>query len=449
MKLVWFDRTLVASREILPLVTLVEGEYIDMYGENSYLQNRQTIECFISNLVYVYKHSEILGISRDRSWYTKEIVNGKKVSTGIGYESVMKLIYLCEWIGWIKSLKGFKNTDTGSKQNGVILLEESFIELIEGCLYVDNIGSRPKKTVLVLTSKDNTHDNKSLILTFNMTKEKRIMKSMVERYNSYMLGQVVLDAKGTRLTTSLNRIFNRGDETFSKGGRFYATGNSYQVMPESERSKITINGEGVFELDYKSIHIAMWCAMNYITLPEGYDVYSLYNESHYELDDDKVSYFVNNIREDYNPLRNIQKRIWLIMINCGKEGRSRKQNRIEAIEAIKKALAEDENDETPIHLRKFYGVTVSSVEAVVDYIYESFTFLQDLLYSDMGIKLMKKDSDIMNLILNWCVDKDIPVLCVHDSVLCPQGKVGEVMSLMKQAYFDVCGTLDNCVITVS
>jgi len=448
MQCVWFDRTLVASKEILPLVTLTEREYIATYGESSYKQNKQTIECFVCNLVYLYKHSEIMNISRCTAWYTKLVVNGKSVSTGIGYASVMKMIYLCEDLGWVTTVKGFKNIDTGSKQNGTVMLEDTFIDLIDSHLDIDAIGSRPKKTVLVLTKKE-SNQTQALHINFKMTEEKRVMRSMVERYNEYMINQIVLDAKGQRLTTSLNRIFNRGDETFSKGGRFYASGNSYQVMPECDRAKITINGEPVFELDFKSVHIAIWCAMNYITLPEGYDVYAMYNTNHYEVDDEKVTYFVNNIKEDYNPLRNIQKQAWLIMINCGKEGQSRKQNRREAIEAIKKALREDDNSDQPLHLRKFYGVSIPSVEVVVDYIYESFPFLQDLLYSDMGIRLMKSDSDIMNLILTSCVDKDIPVLCVHDSVLCPQSKVGDVMSLMKQAYQSVCGTLDNCVITVS
>lgn len=447
MKSVWFDRSLVANKVILPLVTVVEREYIDKYGENSYRQNKQTIECFVCNLVYLYKHSEIMNISRHTAWYTKLIVNGKTVSTGVGYASVMKMIYLCEDLGWITSVKGFKNLDSGSKQNGIIMLEDTFIDLIESCIDIDRIGSRPKKTVLVLTKKD-VDQTSATHVNFKMTEEKRLMKSMVEKYNNYMIDQVVLDVNGDRLTTSLNRIFNRGDETFSRGGRFYASGNSYQIMPECERAKITINGESVYELDFKSIHIAIWCAMNYITLPEGYDVYSVYKESHYVVDEDKVSYFVNNIKEDYNPLRNIQKQIWLIMINCGKEGHSRKQNRLEAIAAVKKAIAEDESGEYPLHLRRFYGVSVPDVGVVVDYIYESFPFLQDLLYSDMGIKLMKKDSDIMNLILNSCVDNNIPVLCVHDSVIVPQSKVGKVMEIMKTAYAEVCGTEDNCVITI-
>ena len=447
MKNVWYDRSLVANKVILPLVTITEREYIHRYGENSYRQNKQTIECFVCNLVYLYKHSEVMNISRDPAWYTKLIVNGKTVSTGIGYASVMKMIYLCEDLGWITSVKGFKNIYSGTKQNGIIMLEDTFIDLVETCIDVDEIGSRPKKTVLVLTKKD-VNQSGATHINFKMTEEKRLMKSMVEKYNDYMIDQMVLDAQGVRLTTSLNRIFNRGDETFSRGGRFYASGNSYQTMPECERAKITINGESVYELDFKSIHIAIWCAMNYITLPEGYDVYSAYKESHYIVDEDKVSYFVNNIKEDYNPLRNIQKQIWLIVINCGKEGRSRKQNRLEAIGAIEKAIREDEDGEYPLHLRRFYGVTVPDIGVVVDYIYESFPFLQDLLYSDMGIKLMKKDSDIMNLILNNCVDNEIPVLCVHDSVIVPQSKVGKVMEIMKSSYAEVCGTEDNCVITI-
>ena len=443
--MLWLDRNVVLDKNMLPLLTLVDKEYISRYGENSYRQNKLTIECVLANLVYKVKHEDDLYFSRDKSVYGKEIVNGKEVSTGIGYVSLIKVIELLEDMGWIINHKGFKDIETGNSRCGCIEVTSYGLSVINSKVDLGVVPNKPRASILVLKKKVCNTTKESIEVPFNMSKEKREMKTTLENYNEFMSKQVVVNAEGQTLNTSLARIFNRGDNTFSCGGRFYAKGNSYQTIPEAKRSKILINGKTVCELDFKTIHIAIWCEINGIVLPEGYDIYSHYNPEHFELNKEEINYFVNNFKVDYNPCRNVQKLVWLIMINCGNLKYSSKKNREIAIGAIYKGFLEDRD--TPIPFRKFYGVDYINVSEIITDIENNFEYLKPMLYSDVGIKLMKKDSDIMEQILIRCVDAGVPVLCVHDSIIVPRDIVGFCIGVMKESYRKVIGSSDNCVIT--
>jgi hypothetical protein len=277
------------------------------------------------------------------------------------------------------------------------------------------------------------------------------MINLVQDYNEFMSKQEVVDSDGDLLHTALARIFSRGDVTdpnkrFTYGGRFYAEGTSYQSMPQIERKRITINGEPVFELDFRCIHISMYCSLEAITLPEGYDVYSQYDVNNYTLNKEMLAMCAAWYKQDYNPYREFEKLAWLILINCGKKTKTKAQNRRLAIDTLTHKLKEDR--ELPQHLQKFIGLQTVNIEGVVSHIENNSPVAKELLYSDKGIELMKLDSDIMQQILTDCVKENIPVLCVHDSIIVPQSKVGKAMQIMKSAYEFVCGTDDNCVVTI-
>jgi hypothetical protein len=56
------------------------------------------------------------------------------------------------------------------------------------------------------------------------------------------------------------RIFNNG--SWAKGGRLYSPcEDTYQLMPETKRLEMTINGEPVAEIDIKASHLTIYHAM--------------------------------------------------------------------------------------------------------------------------------------------------------------------------------------------
>lgn len=440
---IWLDILAVCPTEANKLLGKVESMYVDKYGIHSYRQSTYAIKVIVANLVYMLKHNyDKLYVSRDVNTYRKLLVNGSLVSNGVGRTTVTKILDLLEDEGLIQSVRGYKFVEEGnivSSESGYITLTVRGADMILENVDMSVVKGKTRKNVLVLKDSKGKHQQ------FNQTPDVVDMVDTVSRYNDYMSHHTVM-YHNTILNTSLARIFNRGDDTFKYGGRFYADGHNYQSLSGNERRTITINGEGVYELDFRSIHISIYCAREGLRLPEGYDVYSLYEESHYQIDEDKIEMITNTLNSVYNPYREFQKVVWLIMINCGSKDRTIPQNRRSAINAIKVKLDEDRNQ--PLLEQKFCGLESVDIEAVVDYITEKFHFLSDLLYSDAGVELMRDDSDIMEGILVSCMEKNIPVLAVHDSVVCPQSKLADVMQIMRYAYSKVVGSEDNCVITV-
>lgn len=453
-KVIWFDKSLLHTLSMDKFNSEIEQLYISTYGVISYRKSKYAISCMVGNIIYSFKHECYLYVSRDKKKYKPEIENGKLKESLIGYKAVINLLTMLEDYGIIKSTKGFISfdQDENTKQITVLSGESGYIELTEigeqlimSKVDIDAVNSKPRTNVLILKDKEKNE------IEYEDTPETQKMIDLVNKYNQFMSNQEVLDVEGTRLHTALARVFSRGDvaspdHLFSYGGRFYTEGTNYQQFPSIDRKMITINGENVYELDFRSIHISMYCSMEGITLPEGYDVYSQYDENNYVLDADMVQMVTCTYKQDYNPYREFQKLAWLILINCGKRDKTRMQNRRLAISTLEHKLKEDR--ELPEHLQRFTGLKSVNIEGVVSHIENTFSIARGLLYSDKGIELMKSDSDMMQQILLDCVQEGIPVLCVHDSVVVPQSGVGKVMEIMKAAYGFICGRTDNCVITI-
>ena len=56
--------------------------------------------------------------------------------------------------------------------------------------------------------------------------------------------------------------------------------------------------------------------------------------------------------------------------------------------------------------------------------------IADHLHSDVGIKLMKQDSEIMIGVMERCMKAGIPALPVHDSVIAPKKHEGQIAEFM-------------------
>jgi hypothetical protein len=436
----------------------IEQLYITTYGVSSYRQAKYAISCVCANLVYAVRHSNKIFVSRDKTTYKPLIINGSRQQLNLGYSAMINILNMLEDYGIIKATKGHKYYDQPEdsdeltdekvvlhKSLGYIELTEFGEELIMSKVDILNITNKPRSSLLVLM------DTKKEPMCYEETEEAKVMMALVDKYNKFMAKQSVESAEGDLLHTSLSRVFSRGeladkDSKFVFGGRFYGEGTNYQQLPQIERKRIRINDEPVYELDFKCIHISIHCSKEGITLPEGFDVYSQYDVANYTLDPEMTALATAWYKHDYNPYREFEKLAWLILINCGKRDKTRKQNRRLAIQTLEQKLKEDAKE--PLHLRKFVGIKAVDIEGVINHIENSSGVGQDLLYSDKGVELMRDDSDIMQIILTNCVDNGIPVLCVHDSVIVPQSKVGKVMEIMKSAYAEVCGTEDNCVITI-
>lgn len=178
----------------------------------------------------------------------------------------------------------------------------------------------------------------------------------------------------------VNRIFNRN--SWDCGGRFY--GGWWQGVGSELRKKIHINDRPTIEVDYRALHIGMLNARHGVTV-EG---------DPYELEAGLIASL------DQHEQRKIIKTLVLMAINA--------RDRTTACQAFRQS--------NPV------GSVARSMKNVellrlLDAFIEKFPHLKPDLCSDMGIRLMKKDSEIANHVLTGMTRKGIPVLCVHDSFI--------------------------------
>ena len=86
------------------------------------------------------------------------------------------------------------------------------------------------------------------------TRETCRMRRGVEGQNEAIAGAQFGGSNVVQRVSPLRRIFSG---KLSLGGRFYAEGGGWQILPKSERQRILINGESIVEVDYSQFHPAL------------------------------------------------------------------------------------------------------------------------------------------------------------------------------------------------
>jgi len=56
--------------------------------------------------------------------------------------------------------------------------------------------------------------------------------------------------------------------------------------------------------------------------------------------------------------------------------------------------------------------------------------LEDDMFADRGIQLMRSDSQIAEEVIGHFVERDIPILCIHDSFIVPHNRTLELREVM-------------------
>ncbi|MBS1492729.1 MAG: hypothetical protein JST55_04435 [Bacteroidetes bacterium] len=201
--------------------------------------------------------------------------------------------------------------------------------------------------------------------------------------------------------TYLVRIFNTN---FNKEGRFYRGVECN--MPKAVRKYFHIDGHSTVELDYSGLHIGM-----------------LYNLRRKKLSKDPYAAEPNITPEK----RKIYKHISLICINSGSIN--------EAYKAIRKDLIDS-------NLRQYLPDTTLT-NSVLKVYFDNFIKRNRVIEQDMFTKkchlLMNLDSNIANKILLHFAERDILVLCVHDSFIIDRRYEGELKRVMRREYKNIMG----------
>jgi hypothetical protein len=182
----------------------------------------------------------------------------------------------------------------------------------------------------------------------------------------------------------LRRVFNRS--SFALGGRFY--GGFWQVLPKRMRPHLTIAGERTVELDYSGCHIRMLAAE--LGVDVGADPYDVPGWSR---DQTKVA--------------------MLVLINA--------LDRRSAIGRIAEDLG---------------GCSGSRRQAapLINAIKRRHPGLADSFHSGSGLRLMRRDAAISDIIFARLLKRGIVALGVHDSFIVAAKHEGDLRAEMVSAW---------------
>ena len=404
--------------------------YIKEYNVKSFSQITDGFYCVLYNIVRAYNYGCVgLYVSRDYNFYKTDVIfNGKVMNFRIGYESITKTLDFLEKYNFIESSKGFYVSDR-HKKTGHITFRPALIELIEDNVDKSKLKFKLLENVVVL------RDVKGENLPFRRTKEIRSMIDLINSYNAFMEG-VEVTFQGKRLNTQVHRSFSRS--SFDKGGRYYSSGRGIQQLSKQDREYVLIDGEFTVEMDFKALHPSILYEKEGIVLDENFDVYGGESAAYNFQVVPDVVLKRREIDRKYNPVRNFLKKTLLVMIN----GRSSGQvaGKMQQLLLEDRQKPEDEQD--------FAGLVDVDPYNAIEFLSDHNEMISKYFHSDAGIDLQRLDSDIISMVIEYCVQREIPILTVHDSVIVPQSHVGEVLSVMKASYKSVVGSDFNCRIEV-
>lgn len=249
--------------------------------------------------------------------------------------------------------------------------------------------SKPPSEVIWLRDHTGLVDYEDTPLTRRMRREietiNRAMSSILINLNGSGVRKtdhhwIVDDNQVIPGPPHLRRVFSRG--SFKKGGRAYGW---YQVLPSRYRAIMTINGEAVLEPDFAQLHAQIIYALRGIPL-DG----DAYETGEFSRDQGKMAF---NVAVN---ARSPRAAIGALMQNLKLEKRA---------------------------ARKLLQSIIQKHKAIVD-----------VFCSDLGVCLMKIDSDIIIDAMLRCVASGIAALPIHDSIAVRARDADQTAEIMMAAF---------------
>ena len=198
------------------------------------------------------------------------------------------------------------------------------------------------------------------------------------------------------------RVFSGGDKSFSLGGRFY--GAWWIGCPGELRKYITIQGEQTVELDYSGIHIHLLYAL------EGIN-YAAENDYPYNL--------ICKL-PDKDPDVELNKLILLTALNA--------ENETKARDSVFDQLRKDKK------LEKYNITDKKPITNKLTLLKEKHSRIAKYIASGEGLKLQYYDACVIEKLIQYAIRSNIPILTVHDSVICETKNTDLIRDKMHQ-YF--------------
>lgn len=184
------------------------------------------------------------------------------------------------------------------------------------------------------------------------------------------------------------RIFNNGD--WQQGGRLY----EYWPMnlPKAERHHLSIDGEPLADLDFGSCFVAL-----------------LHVHDGTEFDPNAPDPF---LIEGYEPYRDIIKQCAYSILNASRR-----------IKNYPEDIAQEDGSRPPLRWRE-----------IEELIFLHMPLVEQYAYTAVGLRLMRKESDILIAVLLDLIERGIGFVPMHDGIMVPESKREVTRHLMLKHY---------------
>ena len=376
-----------------------------------------------------------IGFSKGREAYTV----GSRYNGLFVPRKVVDVEELLVEADYIEELKPFHNKDPKSRNYTTRIRHTAALRDLFAELTIDlhDINTHANEECIILHDKyvDDPDDDTIRKIEYNhedLSEDEVVLlntlRSQLQAYNA-LLKRTFIDIPsytsstftrtitkgrnaGRQQTISLGpdnkfvvRVFNEGLKGhWKRGGRFYR--GWWQQIDKEDRSKIYINDQPTLEVDFKAFHPNL-----------------LSNELGVRLADDPYDLgelFLPGVITTQEQQRAYVKLLVLMGINADSDKL--------AFQAFRNDCRQD---------KVANSLTNLQLAALLDAFIDKHPQFDGVLNTGQALRLMNIDSQIANLVIDHFTQKDIPVLCIHDSFIIQYDREPELRRILDQATHQV------------
>lgn len=235
------------------------------------------------------------------------------------------------------------------------------------------------------------------------------------------------------------RLHRTIKEEYGVSSRWFDDG-SFQGKPKDVRKLLTLSDETTVSLDFKSLHPAILLFYKGVSLKDHNPYPKISGAKVYKVDVNKFKRYYGLC--NYDPLRNLVKKLFLAMINADSIN--------SAVGSIYEDLRKDRLKKGTYkeHTMRYVGLGDIDLHKVAKKILRHNKVIAEYLGTGIGNRLQFKDSNIIRYCLDKLSDEKIPCIPVHDSISCKVSDKGRVKEVMTEAFVHVVGKGSefNCII---
>lgn len=354
------------------------------------------LTCILKGLKYGAKGARI---SLNRNHY----VSANKVhGQGLYLPRLKKVLDHLDHQGFIHYYKGYKNNDQ-DKMTTCVLPTEKFLKHVD----IDKIRKfAAKRDPLDYIEVKGDQNGKVVMLSLKDFRGYSSYAKHLEGYN-ILLSRSKIEASFDgkeyfNCCLSYKRVFFQG---FDQAGRFYSTG-SFQTMKSETRKYLKIDNCHTTEVDFCNLHPRILYTLEGLDLPVDWDAYSL---------------------EGLSCERTFIKKAYLSVLFS--ESKS---------EAIKSVLHSANTGGYKEYQNKKF------CETLVDNIIDKNKPINKYFFKDkLWAKLQHLDSRLASYVIYKFTSLGEVCLGWHDSFVVREDKRKDLISIMKEAWYNVFGTYKN------